>query len=475
MTTPSAVPTGTSVQHCGWFDSVRIKTVLLLLVFGILPATVLFGIVVGQRGEFRDKLTVPLSSAAQALSDAVNRNLFERYGDVQAFGLNAAAHDRANWARPAPDNALVAAMNGYMTGYGLYKLMMLVAPDGRVLAVNSVDPKGNPLDTARLYALSFRDAPWLKRALAGDFLKGQGGLTGTVMEPPRPEPIVAEFYRGDGLVIPFSAPVKNPAGETIGVWVNFADFGLVEEIAGEYYARLANDGMERAEITVIDRTGVVLVDFDPKGQGFTRAADYRRDPVVIGRLNLIEAGVEAARRAARGEHGETVSLHARKKIEVATGFAATEVVNGFSGLGWGYLVRGPSEEVFALWNGLIRVSLIALGALIALLLALGYWIGTRAAQPLSGMASAMHRLAEGDKSIAIPAVGRRDEIGAMGQALAVFKQKLIEAERLEAEKKAADEAARAEVTRREAEQREAEEHAREERRKAVLALADSFE
>lgn len=55
------------------------------------------------------------------------------------------------------------------------------------------------------------------------------------------------------------------------------------------------------------------------------------------------------------------------------------------------------------------------------------------AVPIKGMTSAMGRLAGGDTSTAIPGVGRADEIGEMAEAVQVFKDNMIEADRLRAE------------------------------------------
>ncbi|AEO50108.1 chemotaxis sensory transducer [Rhodospirillum rubrum F11] len=63
------------------------------------------------------------------------------------------------------------------------------------------------------------------------------------------------------------------------------------------------------------------------------------------------------------------------------------------------------------------------------------------AKPVSAMTEAMKRLAEGDKSIDIPARGRRDEIGAMAEAVQVFKENAIRADRL-AEDQRKEQAAR---------------------------------
>ena len=58
---------------------------------------------------------------------------------------------------------------------------------------------------------------------------------------------------------------------------------------------------------------------------------------------------------------------------------------------------------------------------------------------VTGMTSAMRTLADGDKSITIPGLDRKDEIGHMGQALQVFKDTAIEAGRMQAERQAEQE------------------------------------
>jgi methyl-accepting chemotaxis protein len=84
----------------------------------------------------------------------------------------------------------------------------------------------------------------------------------------------------------------------------------------------------------------------------------------------------------------------------------------------------------------------AIGAtVLALLLTFAsYWIAARrVSRPLSGVATAMTGIAGGDTSIEVPYTDRRDEVGTLAQALAVFKENVIEKTRIEAEQKDAAE------------------------------------
>nr|WP_314432542.1 methyl-accepting chemotaxis protein [uncultured Brevundimonas sp.] len=77
----------------------------------------------------------------------------------------------------------------------------------------------------------------------------------------------------------------------------------------------------------------------------------------------------------------------------------------------------------------------AIGGLVALVIALGAiaWLIGALSRPVEAMTRAMGRLAAGDLNVAIPAIGRRDEIGHMAAAVLTFKQNAEEKVRLEAE------------------------------------------
>ena len=60
--------------------------------------------------------------------------------------------------------------------------------------------------------------------------------------------------------------------------------------------------------------------------------------------------------------------------------------------------------------------------------------------PIKGMIGAMRRLARHDLTVSVPGLGRGDEIGEMAQAVGVFKDTMIEGDRLAAEQRAEHEA-----------------------------------
>ncbi|MGO9006337.1 MAG: methyl-accepting chemotaxis protein [Beijerinckiaceae bacterium] len=97
-----------------------------------------------------------------------------------------------------------------------------------------------------------------------------------------------------------------------------------------------------------------------------------------------------------------------------------------------------AEDISALQQLLLLMTAGAVGG--GLVVNLGIWLlfGRVIARPLTGMTEAMRRLAEGDKTIEVPAKDRTGKIGEMARAVEVFKANMIEADHLRAEQKEAE-------------------------------------
>lgn len=436
---------------------IRNRLVVLLLGFGLVPAFTMFSMLLMQADGIKALLDARVQSAALQVDNVIDRNLSERYSDAQVFAMNVAAQDEWNWNRASNDNPLVQAMNSYMTSSGIYKLMLVLDPTGRAVAVNSVDPKGKPLATEKILGKEFANAPWFAHAAKGEFLQGRNGLTGTSVEQPGQVDIVADLYDGDGYVIPFSAAVKDATGKTLAIWVNFADFGLVEQIVDDFYQGFATGGMASAELTILDPQGRVTVDYDPSANGFTALAGYKRDASVVGRLDLADKGVAAAAAAVKGESGVVAGLHARKQIELVAGYHHSVGAYDYPGLGWSALVRIPVGEAYASIDSLTWQMIVVLLMTTGATLALGAFVGASFAKPIVRLTGAMKELAGGNNRVEIPNAKRGDEVGEMARTVEVFKQHALEIDHLATEKA------------------EQERRAEQEKKAAMNALADEFE
>jgi methyl-accepting chemotaxis protein len=103
----------------------------------------------------------------------------------------------------------------------------------------------------------------------------------------------------------------------------------------------------------------------------------------------------------------------------------------------------------------IELVLSAGAVLTGLLLA--WLIGGVIARPVLKMTDAMRRLASGDTNVQVPGIGSLDEVGEMATAVQVFKDNMLETERLRLEQGAAQQ------------------RARQEQKQALLDLANDFE
>ncbi|KQQ79777.1 methyl-accepting chemotaxis protein [Aureimonas sp. Leaf324] len=87
-----------------------------------------------------------------------------------------------------------------------------------------------------------------------------------------------------------------------------------------------------------------------------------------------------------------------------------------------------------------RIGLVMGLAAIAIMLGSALFLYTSLARPLRRMTGVVTRLADGDTTVDIPFADRREEIGNLAGAMAVFRDGLVERRRLEAEATAAREA-----------------------------------
>src|SRR5207237_10752725 len=99
-----------------------------------------------------------------------------------------------------------------------------------------------------------------------------------------------------------------------------------------------------------------------------------------------------------------------------------------------YDLAGLAE---AATRGSVRIwMLIALGMAIVIVSGASLLIGRSISKALLAMVLSMSKLAKGDSTVAVPGLGRADEIGEMAEAVRVFKTSMVETERRRAEQSA---------------------------------------
>jgi methyl-accepting chemotaxis protein len=156
--------------------------------------------------------------------------------------------------------------------------------------------------------------------------------------------------------------------------------------------------------------------------------DGQADKVVASTLSGRKADLAAITRALAGE--VVIQRDELDGHPTATSFGP---IKSFSGepIAVAEIVRDATA-----YRDLTRRSLswLGLATACALLLAgaIAVWLGRGMAKPIRALENAMRDIASGKHAIVVPGAGRGDEIGSMARAVEIFKDGLIESNRLRA-------------------------------------------
>ncbi|MBX7145294.1 MAG: methyl-accepting chemotaxis protein [Oligoflexia bacterium] len=362
--------------------SLRWRVIAFTIVACLIPAILITVACEYSMDKLGESMTRAYKVQAENLSDVIDRNLFERYGDVQAFGYNDAIKDKASWYQVGADkNSISAVMDKYVAAYVIYALTILVDLNGKVIAVNTKDAAGKSLDTAYLYSKNFADQDWFKQAREGKFYTKEGALTGTVVEDYYADTDVSKVFGSDGLTIGFSAPVVDADGKLVGIWKNFAGFSLVTDMIKAAHDALGAQGLSQAEIFLLRQDGTVIAD---QTGGAERA-------IHLGE-NLSSAGVASAKLVLAGGSGVETYQDASSGERYVSGYSHNKGALGFIGMPWSVIINVPervalaevaSARMWALVIAFVSILLIGCGA---------YWFVGRLLRPVDGAMDKLRRV-----------------------------------------------------------------------------------
>jgi len=396
------------------------KLIGLFFLFGVTPMAIVGGIAYDAGKDLEAGVGIRFEGVAQNIADKIDRNLFERYGDVQAFGLNRVVFNRSDWYKTSEETSdIVKAINQYVDTYDVYSLSILVDLDGKVIAVNSRDSDGKPIRAASIYQKNYRDAPWFQALVSSRFTTtmpftapGNNTSTGTFIEDLHvDQDVKAAYPDDDGLTLAFSAPVYQD-GKVIAYWSNRTKFLLVEDMVKSSYTELKVAGYPATEMTLMDGAGRIIMNYDPSGAG---TENVRHDFNELMKFNMIDAGSLAAKAAVAGKTGYGPGVHIRTQIKQTAGYAHLHGALGYPGMNWSILIRVPQDQAAAgAWTIQRNVMLSALACL-ASILVMGFFIGRRTAQVLRRVTEAAGAMAAGQYDTRVE-VKSRDEIGQLANA-----------------------------------------------------------
>ena len=212
---------------------------------------------------YNNPKTAIAERTSDAILDKIDRNFYERFGDVQAFAYNRLAVGLVS--KSATGESLVNRgeaqnfINTMTSYYVLYDLMMVVDLNGKVVMTNSLDKAGKEISTNFLRASNFASSDWFKACTASIGPEG-GAWYSDFMRDDN----VAKIYGSKGYGMGFAAPIKNDAGKVIGVWYNFANWAEVTQgIRKDAFEKLKAEEPE-ALILISDKNNKVIDADDEK-------------------------------------------------------------------------------------------------------------------------------------------------------------------------------------------------------------------
>ena len=338
-----------------------------------------------------------LAGMAASCLDAIQRNLFERFGDVQAFSIHPAAKN-------LDAEHLTKVMDTYMVLYGIYDLMLVTNKQGVVIAMNSSDQNGKPTRAPNAFVGQTINEPFID-----DVRSGRASLTATDYAP-SVEPIerVRTVTGGNGLALRFTFPITDAAGAVIGAWTTYASWDRIVGTRGllrKFEETYSNDN-QKLEVTMLDEQGAVI--YDGKKDG---AYDKSLN---LSKLKAVENYRAALRTLAKEEGtgairtGSTEEPHLRDNNHMnVNGWATTAGALGFKGYTWGMIVRQDSNQIapaeapeiaaaHAQADSLLALQAVVGAVLLGLALIAAYLLARSLVQPIRALEEVLAAVAKGD-------------------------------------------------------------------------------
>ncbi|KAA2211760.1 HWE histidine kinase domain-containing protein [Teichococcus oryzae] len=334
-----------------------------------LAATLATALVLGARAErhLQQDIGAEFSLAAERLADLLDRSLAERMHEIQLLATLPIMRNAA--APEAERRLLLQEVHGRR---GDYAILMLISPEGRVLTSSN----------GLLEGLAVAERGYFQAGRQGPFL---GDL--------REAALLAPQFSQPTRMLDLAAPVRDAAGELVGVVAAQLLWGWADSLAGEALAPLR---ARRPDVTalLLSREGRALPGQGSRGDGEDQAG----------------LAPEIAARVAEGWAGSVV---------VGTrlvGFAPARGHRHLARLGWAVLVRGDATAALAR-AGELRRRILGWGAVAALLAALlGWAVAGAVARPLQRLSKAALRLRR-DATTPIPRDGCIREIATLADSL----------------------------------------------------------
>jgi methyl-accepting chemotaxis protein len=190
-----------------------------------------------------------------------------------------------------------------------------------------------------------------------------------------------------------------------------------QEAAKDVLRAIRYDSGEYVIVRQLDGIRIVTVPRSAEGKQTIDDRDVAGTPITRNQIKS-------------GEAGGGYSYYLWPKTPGAT--PIRKVTYAKFSAGWKWIISSGiylDDVDAAAWDDTVRTTA-TVGALALLTFGLAFFLARRITGPVIALTRVTHRLAEGDLSVEVPGIGRKDELGTLAQAIGVLKQNSAEAARL---------------------------------------------
>lgn len=331
-----------------FFEKFSIKSKLLLLVLGALIPMFIGGFISSSKLAYYSEELLMDSYAhnAKALNSAIAAQFFERYGDVQAFAVNQAVISMN-------EENMSGYLDEYVSLYGIYDLILVVDKKGNFVASNSKDFFGKSIKKDILRSKNFSEETWFKSAMANKFTEdSKKDLKGTFVEDFIIDQVQQLALGERRLGSSFTTVIRNKEGDIIGVITNRAGSRWFESEILKLYKNLKVQGLKSSEITVFNKNGIVISNFDPSTNGAEDFYEFNNN--AIFNLTSSDFGNEIKNILANQKSGSILTENPQKKIKQIVGYSFNDDSKFISDIGWSTVLRESKDVALQGQTKIIR-------------------------------------------------------------------------------------------------------------------------
>lgn len=318
--------------------------------------------------DFKKETNLGFNSYAANLGSKVSAQLFERYGDVQAFAANSAMETLSN-------KQIQPKLDQYISLYGIYDVILVVDREGRLISANSKDPAGKVVNREELKKIDYASQPWFKAALKEEYTSDkQNNYNGTVIEDFIQDPIAKAAFGEERFATSFSAPIKDESGRVIGVISNRAGKRWFESELVSYWQDLHKMGYKDIELTITNKQGQVIsfVGTDEKDPNKYFAID---DPKIILQEDFVKKHAQVSEAFNKNSSGSIISTYEGEPDPDLVGYHIINDPKSIAALGWRAFIHDNLDDAYSHANTAMKSFYLLFLTAMFIGLFISYFIG----------------------------------------------------------------------------------------------------